>query len=102
MTLTVCLWYNYISKGNVIVDQGGEFMNDWRLTNQIKYLYQKKLVRRKITDFPDKDHEHCEFCWDKFGRSDNMLKEGYCTEDAYNWICDTCFEDFKEMFAWKV
>ena len=77
-------------------------MNDWRLTNQIKYLYQKKLVRRKIADFPDKDHEHCEFCWDKFGRGDNMLKEGYCTEDAYNWICDTCFEDFKEMFAWKL
>ena len=77
--------------------------NDWRLQGQEKYLTGIKLIRTPFTPLSKTwDHEHCEFCWGKFGRGDNMIKEGYCTEDAYNWICDTCFEDFKEMFAWKL
>lgn len=77
-------------------------MDDWRLTNQLKYLYKKKLKRCNVLQFPSIDHEHCSFCWNKFGKHENMLKEGYCTEDTYYWICEICFADFNEMFEWEL
>ena len=27
---------------------------------------------------------------------------GYTTEDHYRWICDRCFQDFRELFGWTV
>ena len=77
-------------------------MEDWRLTNQLDYLFREKLIRKNFLDFPEKEHEHCSFCWGKFGDDENMYKFGYCTKDAYHWICDKCFEDFKDMFEWSI
>lgn len=77
-------------------------MNDWRLTNQEKYLRKANLLKCNILQYPEKDHEHCSFCWDKFGKNIDMLKEGYCTTDSYHWICETCYNDFKDMFKWTV
>ena len=77
-------------------------MNDWRLTNQMDYLYQKKLKKSNLLDFPDKDHEHCAFCWEKIGKGEDMIHEGYTDEDAYHWVCNDCFNDFKDTFKWEV
>lgn len=30
------------------------------------------------------------------------LHEGYATDDNYHWVCTKCFNDFKDMFEWKV
>ena len=76
--------------------------HDWRLVNQINYLYKKKLERQPFFVSATRDHEHCSFCWNKFGELDGMLHEGYCTADEQYWICDHCFEDFKEMFQWQL
>ena len=78
---------------------------DWRLgRGQEKYLKGAKL--KYVTDFKKFsdtwDHEHCEFCMDKFMEAEGCLREGYCTLDEKNWICQTCFDDFKEMFKWTV
>lgn len=77
-------------------------MDDWRLTNQRDYLLKRRLKKCCFADFPQKDHEHCSFCWEKFGHGKDMLQNGYCTEDNYHWICEECFEDFKEMFHWEL
>ena len=71
--------------------------NDWRLTDQKKYL--DKAVLKKCGFFAKKaqDHEHCAFCWLKF--TANM--KGYCTLDEKFWICNKCFEDFHDFFDWK-
>ena len=45
-------------------------------------------------------HEHCEFCWEK-ALTDKACTF-YCTEDMYHWICEECFSDFREKFAWQV
>ena len=79
--------------------------NDWRLTNQEQYLKGVSLWWKKYA--PDSDsweHDHCEFCWAKFmaEASPDVLQEGYATEDNYHWICEQCFEDFKDLFQWKV
>lgn len=77
--------------------------NDWRLTGQEDYLHGKILYYRKWKASSDKwDHDHCEFCWEKFSSFDGTLHEGYTTEDNYYWICSDCFRDFKTMFEWTV
>jgi hypothetical protein len=78
--------------------------NDWRLTGQEKYLKGVVLFWRPYEPQEGNDHDHCEFCWDKFMKdgSDESLGFGYTTEDRYRWVCETCFKDFAEMFGWKI
>ena len=78
---------------------------DWRLTNQKRYLNEKVLCwKRYQSANPDNDHDHCEFCFVKFieGNRQNTLQEGYTTLDGYYWICSSCYEDFKDIFKWKI
>ncbi len=42
-------------------------------------------------------HEHCEFCFEK-AMTDKACTF-YCTEDLKYWICEECFNDFKEQFS---
>lgn len=76
--------------------------NDWRLTNQMNYLFRVTLKKAIFKETAKNDHEHCEFCWDKFGDDKDQLKSGYCTLDRYHWICNTCFGDFRKQFEWHV
>ena len=39
-----------------------------------------------------------EFCWQKIGYGNDSVKEGYESADKYRWVCEKCFNDFKEMF----
>jgi len=57
----------------------------------------------RLRQFPmEKDHDHCEFCWDKFAHYPDTLHQGYTTADNYYWICPDCMNDFKEMFKWTI
>lgn len=78
--------------------------NDWRLQGQERYLQGAKLRRLPYQSYrKDWDHDHCEFCGAKFCLDhEDCLNDGYCTEDAYRWICEPCFEDFRQMFAFEV
>ena len=74
---------------------------------QEHYLTGAMLVRRQYRRpqrNPNWNHDHCEFCWAKFMDEDfpNVLREGYCTEDEYRWICEQCFTDFREQFGWSI
>ncbi len=53
---------------------------------------------------PTWDHDHCEFCWEKFMEPGNSgtLHEGYYCESEETWICSTCFEEQKAEYQWKV
>jgi hypothetical protein len=33
---------------------------------------------------------------------ESYLHVGYTTPDEYHWICDSCFNDFREEFGWRV
>ncbi len=81
--------------------------SDRRLRGQEAYLAGAVLVRRPYRRYvanTDWDHDHCAFCWAKFMVEDHpdMLDEGYATLDDYHWICDRCFQDFREQFRWTV
>jgi hypothetical protein len=80
---------------------------DWRLQGQQRYLTGVTLVHRRYRRNPTNpmwDHDHCEFCGAKFmlAGDPEVMRRGYATEDEYRWICEPCFEDFKEMFRWRV
>lgn len=77
--------------------------NDSRLTNQEDYLMNVKLWIKQYKKHSEQwEHEHCEFCWGTFCEQPEYLHRGYCTEDEKHWICEKCFNDFKDMFKWQV
>lgn len=45
-------------------------------------------------------HEHCWFCWEKATTDTDRVF--YCTEDMGCWICEGCFNDFRDEFGWTV
>ena len=87
---------------------------DWRLgRDQEEYLSEEILIKKnfksklpKEDPYYSGDHYHCEFCWRRFmencGGDLDCSSEGYCTLDESIWICETCFNDFKDMFNWTV
>lgn len=80
-------------------------MDDWRITNQMHYLYRERLRLRSYAPSNQlNDHDHCEFCFSKFmlENENRMLEEGYATVDGYRWICKTCYADFKTRFDWQL
>ncbi|NNT73252.1 hypothetical protein HKT18_13590 [Flavobacterium sp. IMCC34852] len=77
--------------------------DDWRRQGQEKYLKGIKLELRDYFLYGEGwEHDHCEFCNDKFSLNDVDLKKGYMSEDGYRWICIECFNDFKDEFSWQV
>ena len=75
---------------------------DWRLTDQMDYLYRATLKKADFKATVTNDHEHCEFCFDEFAEFEGALKSGYCTLDGYRWICEECYQDFHEQFEWRL
>ncbi len=78
-------------------------MDDWRIRNQENYLIGVWLTKKKYSKWSDSwEHDHCEFCSATISELENDLNEGYATDDDYHWICETCYQDFKERFQWKL
>ncbi len=75
--------------------------DDWRLQGQERYL--KGLHFRLVPYKPSipSEHDHCEFCWDKFMDLPGYLQEGYRfkSKGQTRWVCLQCFEDFREQFS---
>jgi len=75
--------------------------DDWRLVGGEEDVWQdKQLLHKHWEKYRSGwDHDHCEFCGKKLSKPTDI---GYCTTDQYYWICEACFNDFKDMFQWKV
>ncbi len=72
--------------------------------NQERYLKGATLIWGPYRPrSPDNDHDHCEFCQEKFMMTGGpeSLHQGYCTPDRNRWICQPCFNDFLDLFSWK-
>jgi hypothetical protein len=88
--------------------------DDWRLTNQEKYLGGAVFVWKRWKQSRDSwDHDHCEFCSAKFGEpqasESDCLQQGYSTlgppddpRPDYYWVCEPCFQDFRDRLQLKV
>lgn len=73
---------------------------DCRLNGQETYLINAHLVR-SVYKADLLKQKHCEFCMKKFifGNESEKL---YATKNLKYWICEKCFEDFKDMFKFKL
>lgn len=79
--------------------------NDWRLSmGQGEGMKDREFQYKEFVKPSESwDHEHCVFCFHTFmenpqGQKD-CSKQGYCSTDGrQDWVCDECFNDFKEMF----
>ena len=98
-----CLAEACKKKGDIAM---GPLMNkkaDHRLTNQKNFLHGKAMQPLRYECSAEADaHDHCAFCCITISASEGDLQQGYCTLDEAYWVCTTCFEDFKEMFAWEL
>ncbi len=65
------------------------------------YLHNAKLSLLKY-DGDEKEHAHCEFCWNKFSMCPGDLQAGYYEPTSRSWICPECYREFSEMFGWVV
>lgn len=69
---------------------------DWRYQHQDEYLSGLKFEKVKYDPGLNNDHDHCEFCFEKFSiEIPDVLKEGWTDGSRYRWICDNCFGDFE-------
>lgn len=79
--------------------------SDWRLTDQARYLHGVTLRWRSYRPASAAwDHDHCEFCSQRFMDADHpeVHREGYVTEDNQHWVCKRCCDDFRRLFRWTV
>jgi hypothetical protein len=104
--------------------------DDWRLCFEADWMYGAQLHFRGYKAPSDEwDHDHCSLCWAKFTEDErpDTHSEGYVLEDdcpdlmppreekaarraravvvsptCDEWICRTCFDDFREHFGWRV
>jgi len=78
--------------------------DDWRRLGQEIFLKKARFSYRRYTPHRKGwEHDHCEFCGVRFSLLvDDDVHEGYCTEDGYRWVCETCFQDFGDEFEWTV
>lgn len=72
---------------------------EWEL-NSKTFLEGKKLSRKKYPS--SESHTHCEFCWDKFGNGKEDRKIGYYERETKCWICEDCYEVFKDYYHWVI
>ena len=76
---------------------------DWRILPWHAARFTGLTLRwRPWVPAPGDDHDHCAFCWDKFAALEGCLRAGYCTADGRDWVCETCFRDFRGRFRWEV
>ncbi len=81
----------------------GTWRDDWRIMGQEGYLLNCHLQYRTYSrDLCRADFLQCEFCWDKFDEDANHPKKAYYEPKGQYWICEKCFNDFKEHFHWTV
>ena len=66
-----------------------------------EYLHSKKLVFKEF-DYALPDHRHCEVCWAKISQYSEDLHFGYYEIDSKSWICEACYNSFKELFKWTI
>lgn len=77
---------------------------DWRLLNDVWHLKGQSI---NPTDSEElhihmPQLKHCAFCWCEMKDTFPHHTRWYLPLDRSCCICEACFQDFKEMFDWKL
>jgi len=66
------------------------------------YLHGKKLELKGFTPDHSGDHRHCELCWARISYLKEDSNSGYYEIFSKSWICEDCYNNFKDLFGWTV
>ena len=81
----------------------GTWRDDWRIMGQEGYLLDKELLYIQFDrSICIEDYDQCEFCWKCFDEDKDQIQYAYFEPIGKKWICQDCFNDFKEYFHWTV
>lgn len=84
----------------ILNNSADEKFTDPRLRGQEKYLMHESLAPALYPE-DSTAKASCEFCIEKFSLCGGIQK-GYASKDRRYWVCEKCFEDFKDMFKFRV
>lgn len=81
--------------------------NDWRLDIAQEPSFYEKFtweLKKWTQTRSNWDHDHCDFCGTEISNiiNDEIQNIGWTNDDEYYWICETCFDDFKDLYQWKI
>ncbi|MBQ7362817.1 MAG: hypothetical protein IJW48_00030 [Clostridia bacterium] len=65
------------------------------------YLHNKKLQLKSVL-LKKEEHYHCELCWNRLSSCVGDLQIGYYESLSKSWICETCYQEFKDLFGWSI
>lgn len=68
----------------------------------LEYLCGIDLAFKQFIPAADKDHEHCNLCSAKFSAAEIDLHYGYTAKDNTIWICQECYDYYKDWYKWNV
>lgn len=82
----------------------GTWRDDWRIMGQESYLKGKTLQHRKFQNGlrHDEHQDQCDFCYSGLNEDPENLTRAYYSAEEEVWICEECFNDFREHFDWTV
>lgn len=84
-------------------DWKGTWREDWRIAGQEGYLLDKKLIHMRFDrKLCVEDYDQCEFCWALFDKDKDNPSMAYFQPEEKVWVCEECFNDFKQYFHWTV
>jgi len=80
----------------------GTWEDDWRLLvgydSGVNNLdFQHRLFDRTISI---EDFDLCEYCHKSFDEDEKHPIHAYYCQRRHFWVCETCFQDFKDHFGW--
>ena len=80
----------------------GTWKDDWRLGGSAFRLLEKHLLHRTFErTISIEDYDTCDLCYERFDDEDPVHpKKAYYCPTEHCWICEACFQDFKEHFHW--
>ncbi|MCR5808105.1 MAG: hypothetical protein K6G56_00930 [Clostridiales bacterium] len=74
---------------------------EWRLTAweacQIGNCMQHRVFDRTIVI---EDFDKCSLCYERFDTDEKHPQKAYYCPDNHRWVCEKCFNDFKDLFDW--
>ena len=79
-----------------------DYKDDWRYQGQDKFLKGLEFSFSEYIPKLQNDHDHCEFCSNKFSNTiQDAIKEGWTDQAKNRWICKECFQDFEQVIKLK-
>ncbi len=66
------------------------------------YLRKKEVIWKQFDPSFPTDHAFCVFCWSQISCMEEDIHNGYFEPISESWICNSCFSEYQDFFAWVV